>query len=558
MAFEMLNDLAVGDVLPFSPAMAHASYSDLYDEWTKCRNCYAGEKQVKSKSTLYLPQLNGQDASQYTNYITRAQFYGATNRTVEAYLGMIFRKPVSFRATYNNKENIDLDNFIERFLDKISADGKNINELAHQIVEEVIVAGRVGLLVDFPKIGIERGPMAVSEYEQMGIKPILSLYQTESILNWYVVLEDGYELPILFVLHEPIDVFDEKSLVSTTVDSYRILYLENWQSPVDRKYKVITVGPTAPYNLGSTSLTVTDVMYPLNNGNYLQYIPFYVLSDQGLDYNRVRIPMISDLANVNLGHYRNSADLENELHFVSLKTLVFPGWDKATYGNPRVGGAIAAPKDCIPVLLQPTSDSAIREEMILKEARMAVLGAERISQKQRYLPSASVAEITASTEASVIQNFLTSLNLAMNRIIQDMIIWAQPIWPKYNDGTLNIKVHINEDLTDNALTGADLVNFISAFQQGGISLDTLYYNLERREIYPEGWTKEKEWQALTKTQDLILGAAMEKIVNGKVTNPFFKQEETSSGEGGKQTSSSGLGDDVVVRPIGTSARVRIS
>jgi hypothetical protein len=556
MPFEVLNNLTIGETLPFNPSAAHSDYADMYDEWTKCRDCYAGEKQVKSKTTEYLPMLGGQTSTQYTNYLNRAQFYGATGRTVEAYLGMVFRKPVSFKAVYGREESVELDEFIYKFLDRISSDGKNINELAHQLIEEIIVTGRVGLLVDFPKMALDRGPLSVSDYERLGIRPVISLYPTETIINWYVVLEDGQELPILYVLHEPKEVFEENSIVATTVDSYRILYLENWENADLRKYKVITAGPNFPYHTGDTSLTVQDITYPINNGEYFKYIPFYVLSDQGLDYNRIRIPMISDLANVNLGHYRNSADHENELHFVSIKTMVFPGWDKSIHGDPHLGGAIAAPKDCIPVLLQPTSDSAIREEMILKEARMAVLGAERISQKQRYLPSASVAEITASAESSVIQNFLTSLNLAMNKILENMITWAQPLWPKYNEKHLAVKIHINEDLADNALTGADLVNFINAYQQGGISLDTLFYNLERREIYPEGWTKEQEWSALTKTQDLILGAAMEKIVNGGTANPFFSQQGDDSQE--KQTASSGTGSDVTVRPIGTSARVRIS
>jgi len=556
MAFEFLADVVEGERISFNPKVLHPDYIEMRDEWQKCRDCYAGEKKVKARGQDYLPMLNSQSPSEYEKYKMRAQFYGATNRTVEAYLGMIFRKPVSFKAYYNNEESLELDAFIQKYLNSMTVDAKGINELAHQITEEIIVTNRLGILVDMPRIEDE---MSVFEYEQRKIHPVLSLYPAESILNWFTVKENGEDLPILYVLYEPYQAFKDGTLETQITAGYRILYLENWQDPQNRRYKNIRIKAESLFAGNSGPLVAESITYPMNDGEYFRHIPFYVLSDQGMDYTRIRIPMISDLANVNLGHYRNSADLENELHFVSLKTIAYPGWDPQEYGQPRVGGAIATPKDSTPVLLEPSSDSSIREEMILKEARLAVLGAERISQKQRYLPSASVAEITASAEASVIQNFLASLNVAMNHVIQDAISWARPFWPEYSQEDLEVIININTDLAENSLTGADLVNFITAYQQGGISLDTLYYNLERREIYPTGWTKEKEWEALRKTQDEILGVAMEQIVKGATNNPFFRQEDETSPEGeGGEPITAGRGADVTVPERGTKARVRSS
>lgn len=562
MAIDILDKIQEGDAVTIDLYTQHPLYAEMQDEWEKCRDCYGGEKAVKSKDTLYLPRLQDQTIDEYENYKKRAQFYGATSRTVEAYLGMIFRKPVSFKAYYEGEETKELDEFMARYLDSMTVDGKNLNEFAHEVTEELIVTNRAGLLVDLPYV--ESAPMSIFDYEQRDIKPIISLYKTETILNWYTIKENGRDIPVMYVLYEPFEEFDQENSISPSeVPGFRILYLENFSdpNPRNRVYKMIRVKQqTTQRRLRKTGgLVVTDVSYPMRNGMYLNHIPFYVISDQGLDYRRVRNPMISDLANVNLGHYRNSADLENELHFVSLKTIAYPGWNVKSDGHPRVGGAIATPKGNTPVLLEPTSDSSIREEMILKEARLAVLGAERISQKQRYLPSASVAEITASAEASVIQNFLTSLNLAINRVVKDAVEWARVAWAEYNQGELKVTIQINNDLTDNALTGADLVNFISAYQQGGISIDTLYYNLSRREIYPEGWSLAKELESLTKTQDLILGHAMQKVVQGETGNPFFRQEEESSPEGqSRQTASSGRGEDVTVRSLGETARVRIS
>jgi hypothetical protein len=556
MPFEFLEDLEVGEPIKFDPLVVHPLYADMADEWEKCRDCYGGEKSVKSKGTKYLPMLNAQSESEYEKYKMRAQFYGATSRTVEAYLGMIFRKPVTFKAQYNGEGSMELNKFITRFLNNLTVDSKNINEFAHQVTEELIVTNRLGVLLDMPRVDDD---LSIYEYEERGIRPTLSMYRAENILNWFTIKENGEDLPILYVLYEPYQGFKKNTFESEMIDGYRILYLENWQDPENRRYKNIRLKAKNRLVGDAGPISVDSIDYPTNNGRYFRHIPFYVLSDQGLDYERVRQPMISDLANVNIGHYRNSADLENELHFVSLKTIAYPAWDTKTYGQPKVGGAIATPKDAIPVLLEPTSDSSIREEMTLKEARLAVLGAERISQKQRYLPSASVAEITASAEASVIQNFLTSLNQALNRIIHDAIEWARPFWPEYSQGELELDIQVNTDLAENSLSGADLVNFIRAFQMGGISLDTLFYNLDRREMYPPGWTKEKEWDALLKTRDTVLTEAMQDIVAGKTENHFFSEgPEGSEGEDGRQTASSGRGEDVTVTEIGTTSRVRSS
>jgi len=566
MGLELLDNLKVGDEVDFDIWAVHPDYSDMADEWQKCRDCYIGERAVKAAKlddnslpgTRYLPSLTEQTTAEYNAYRDRAQWYGATSRTVDAYLGMIFRKPVSFRARHDDNEDKELDKFIEKYLDSMAVDGKNMNEFSHEVTEEIIVTNRVGILIDAPESGDL--PPTLAEIEAKGIFPRLSLYKTESIINWHIVQEKGKDIPVLFVLYEPEEMFETDTLRTTLIDSFRVLYLENWETPGLRRYKQIRFRVLSDRHGRKEKLEVSSVAYPSVLGKPLDHIPFYILTDQGLDYKRIRPPMISPLSTVNIGHYRNSADLEHECHMVALKTLVFPGWDRKTYGNPKVGGAMAVPKDCVVQLLEPSSDSSIRDEMVLKEARLAVLGAERISQKQRYLPSASVAEITASAEASVIQNFLTSLNLAMNTVVTAAIAWAKPTWPEWEDGELNVQCIINTDLADNALTGADLVNFIKAYQQGGISLDTLYYNLERREIYPAGWSKEKEIESLHKTRDLILDAAMEKIVNGETENPYFPQTETDdkSSSGDKQTSSEGRGDDQSVQAIGTKARVRRS
>jgi hypothetical protein len=52
----------------------------------------------------------------------------------------------------------------------------------------------------------------------------------------------------------------------------------------------------------------------------------------------------------------------------------FPGWDKAVYGDPRIGGALAGPPECVPQILEASNKSGLADEMVKKEERMSVLG----------------------------------------------------------------------------------------------------------------------------------------------------------------------------------------
>lgn len=553
MGYELLDKLQTGDAVD-SVDIAHSH--DLYDIyspiWRKCRDCVEGEEVIKQKGEAYLPKLNGQSAKEYEVYKDRAQYFNGTGRTVEAYLGMIFRKLPTYNFAHDGVASNELNDFMKQhFLDSVTHDGLDFDTFIHTVLEEIVTVNRVGVLVDMPDIAKETGLIkqyTISDYEELDIHPLVSMYTAENILNWHTEIVNGQVLPVFFVLSEFKDGLMTGSLKHEIVDAYRILYLENFSNPKTRRYKVIEVEkrPNGPNKGG---LVVTSVSYPKVDGKHLNHIPFYVMTDRGLDYKRIHDPMIHDLANVNIGYYRNSADHENELHWTGVKSVVFPDWDVKTFGQPKVGGALAAPKDCIPVLLEPSADSALNNAMRDKMEQMSILGAERISQKGRYLPSAETARITASTESSVLSNMITYISLNMTKILQAMIGWAKPTLTDWT-GVLTATVEINSDLADDIITGADAKNWMDVLLNGGVSYDTYYSNMEKRETYPDNWTKEKEWEALKKTRRLLMDVDL-------VEDPQDVNRETEEIQG-TQTASKGTGADVTVRPIGDKPRVRTS
>ena len=108
----------------------HAEYNKFSKEWRKCRDAYEGEMAIKAGNDLYLPRVNshwnGKDEGDI-NYKSRASYLNAMRRTVQGLHGLLFRvDPIM-------PEDMDVG---------------HAYDLSRWVSEEVLVAGRCGVLVD--------------------------------------------------------------------------------------------------------------------------------------------------------------------------------------------------------------------------------------------------------------------------------------------------------------------------------------------------------------------------------------------------------------------------
>ena len=97
-----------------------------------------------------------------------------------------------------------------------------------------------------------------------------------------------------------------------------------------------------------SGISIKDIQTPVINDKPFNYIPFWCLNVYGNMTDKVKEPEILDLVEMNIGHYRNSADREYELHYVAMKTPIFPGYNEDVvkeYGSPVLGNAVGVPMD---------------------------------------------------------------------------------------------------------------------------------------------------------------------------------------------------------------------
>ena len=243
--------------------------------------------------------------------------------------------------------------------------GLSLHQFAEMVAEEVVKIGRCDVLVDHPPM---TEALTVAQAESMGMRPYMRLYDAESIINWRTDRIDGAEMLTLVVLEEEYKIFEDEFKYECKTQ-WRVLDLPEgiYRQRVFRKDD-------------RGNFVLAETIYPTSQGRPLARIPFEFF---GIRDNTpcVDKPPLLDLVEVNLSHYRTTADYEHGLHFTGLPTPVVTGfYSDAQDAQLRIGSGTAW------LLPDPTSKafyleftgqglSELREALRAKEAMMATLGA---------------------------------------------------------------------------------------------------------------------------------------------------------------------------------------
>jgi Domain of unknown function (DUF4055) len=430
----------------------HPQYAARLHQWQRCQDCFDGTDAVKARKD-YIPKLSGQTELEYNGYLTRALFYGAMARTVQGLVGALVRLAPALKAS----------DTLKKLEDSLTIDGLPLNEVVKAVASQVLVTNRCGLLVD-------RG-------QNPNDRPYIALYNAMSITNWdddgdWIVLKESYYKA------DPADKYTLKEetryrelVLLEGVDSESGVYQQNiWEKVPDASGKP------------GTEYVITSTIAPTMRGQPLTEIPWTWVTDRG-QIDTVEKPPLLDMVDVNLSHFRNSADLEHGMHFTALPTPWVSGAPPAAPGQAqpelRIGSATAW------LLPDPQSRAgylefagaglgSIREAMAEKVQTMATLGAQLIAAQRNLIETAETARIHQSGEVSHLTSIAVSVENGIEAALQRMADWE-------ND-TATVELRINRDFIDTRLQAGDLVALLQTWQAGGISLDSFLWNLKEGEL----------------------------------------------------------------------------
>lgn len=449
----------------------HPEYSNIRPDWKRCRDAAKGQRAIHAATEEYLSRLDKQDDAGYEAYLSRATFYEATTRTVEGLGGMIFRKKPAIE-----------ENGMTDFLEDVTMSGTDINGFAQDLVKNVLEVGRAGILVDHPTmeqvIDEETGepvPLSQAQVEAANLRPFLKEYTAESIINWRISRVNNKSQLSEVRLDEYVEEQDPEDEFSVySIHQIRVLELNELGQYQQRIFREKT---TANNKSKAQWEQYGETIIPTRDGSPLDFIPFIFVKTDSTS-PKVDEPPLMGLVNINISHYKTTADLEHGAHFTGLPTAVITGHAKGDEDVFQIGSTSAwvfsdADADAKYLEFEGKGLDTLKEMLESKESKMAAMGAQMLTPDTRRNEAAETAEIRHNGENSVLSSISMTISEALNMALDYAAQW------------MNVEaatITLNTDFMAKMLNPQMIQALLLAYQQGTISKQTLFENFKRGEL----------------------------------------------------------------------------
>lgn len=425
----------------------HPSYVQRRDQWVRCRDAYDGQDAIKSKGRKYLPMLTKQKTQDYSAYKDRALFFSIVGKTISALVGMaMVRTPrIEFPP--------ELDAYFK------DDNGVQFYEILAVTLAEILLMGRIGILVDRP---VEGGD------------PTLRRYYAENILNWDL---DQYGNPIMVVLEECKFVAGRDKYEKKEETVYRVLEM------IDGVYTVTL------FNVKGEM--IGQPMIPVNSGQAMDHIPFYVGSQFGISMCVEKPPML-ELVDINISHYRTSADLEHGRHFTALPTPVVSGASSTNelYVGSQTAWVLPDPQ-ARAVYLEFTGLGlgSLEKALAEKQGQLAAMSARIMDNSKRGSEAADTVRLRYASETASLTMVVRASEALLTKVYSE-VAFMESVDPT------SVRIVLNKELLDTRMSAKEVVDLVKSYNEGGISEETLIFNLRRGDMIDVSRSDDDEINAI--------------------------------------------------------------
>jgi len=437
-------------------SMKHPQYELYRPVWDKTRDAVRGSVQIKEKKHVYLPvpdpetadERLGENTLRYRQYIRRAVFANYTGRTKNALVGAAFRKAPVY----------ELPEMLEYLIDDATGDGLGIEQLAKDELSNLLETGRSFLLVDFPQA--EAG-MSAEDIQRLAIRASIIPYTCEQVVNWRTDVVGGRKLVTMIVLAENYKTGDDEFGHDSEVQ-YRVLRLrqDGYTQQVYREDE--------PF---------TEEIYPRKaDGSSWDVIPAVFVGSKNNDSTVDDAPL-ADIADVNIAHYRNSADYEESCFITGQPTLFLThslNMEEFFEYNPegiklgsRAGHVLGESGNA--TLLQPNANQLVLEAMRAKEGQMVALGARIITDRGSN-ETAEGARIRFASENSVLGDIVGNLSAALQQCVE----WCGEFMGTGDD----VAFEINREFYDKSVDPQLIMSMVTLMDRQIISDQDIFNRLK--------------------------------------------------------------------------------
>jgi len=434
----------------------HPDYSKYINVWTQTRDAVRGAVAVKEKKHAYLPvpdndsgdERKGTETVRYRQYMKRALYTNFTGRTKNALVGAAFRK----------NPNIELPEGLEYLRKDATGDGLSLTQLAKDELSNLLETGRSVFLVDFPQTD---ETLTAEDVARMNIRASIIPYTAEQVINWKSDVVNGRRVLTSVTIAEnylkPLDEFDHSTEVQ-----YRVLRLR------EGGYSQQIYRDDEPY---------TNETYPRKaNGQTWDIIPIMFVGSKNNDSTIDDAPL-ADIAEVNIAHFRNSADYEESCFIVGQPSLFLThslSFEQFQQYNPqgiklgsRAGHVLGDTGSA--TLLQADPNQLVSAAMSAKEQQMVAIGA-RIITDRADRETAEAAKIRFASENSVLGDVVLNLSEGLMQCIE----WVGEYMGVEGDPTFQI----NNEFYDKALDPQLIMSMVTLLDRDIIAERDIFDRLK--------------------------------------------------------------------------------
>jgi len=435
---------------------------DDYDQslyaWTLADDVVAGQSAVKSKKTVYLPKPNPCDLSvenskRYDQYLARAVFYNATGRTLQGLVGAAFRKDPS----------LDVPSVLDYVSEDIDGAGISIYQQSQSALRGVLKKGRHALLVDYPQV---EGQATRADMVSGRLRSTVVSIRPEQIVNWRTKKVGAEHKLSLIVICESVEEPTEDGFGVDVIEQYRVLRLEtSYTQEIWRK------NGKDKWVLYQEPVVILD-----GTGRAWDEIPITFIGSNNNDSTIDPSPMY-DMAEINIAHYRNSADYEDSAYFVGQAQPWMAGLTEEWRDWMEKNGVYVGSRS--PVLLpeggqygiaQAQPNTLVREAMQDKEQQLISLGA-RLVQPGTAVKTATQSQGEQEAEHSVLSLACSNVSDAYTKVLSWMARFMAA-----NDA---VEYQIQQDFVEQRLDAQMLTALVGAWQSGKYPESDLWDQLKK-------------------------------------------------------------------------------
>jgi len=457
----------------------HKEYEDAIEKWEIIDSVADGEDVNDLLVELNPHDTSNANIARNKAYKKRAVFYQIAGRTAQGLQGLVFSK----------EPKLIVPQQLEYLRTNGDGNGLSIFQQSRDVTLDIIKTARGGLYVTYPK---EEGDLSKADMASGNYFATIHEYEAEQIVNWRSEKYGSKMRRSLVVLSEAVEIVHKDGFSSEYVDQIRVLQLTEGVF-VEQLYRKNDDDEWEQF--GEDNLPKDGL------GNYWDEIPFkFVGSESNSD--SVDDSMLYPLVKLNIGHYRNSAELEHAVWYLGHPQAWMSGLSKShvdlmkeanmQIGSPTLLGVPSGERFGIE---QAQPNTMVRQAMIDKVDAMIGLGA-------RFIQEGGVAKTaTESNNDAVVQH--SSLALIAENVSEaytQCIAWAA----RYMNVTLpdEFGYTLNTQFVNPTATAQDIQAMVAGYIQGAIPASDYHAWLQKMDIASKEKTFEEFSDELSTTTSM--------------------------------------------------------